>query len=85
MRQRTHFPCSGSVLVSYFFFFFEGENVRGSVLWADLSTQNACFEVPPGSQQVTIFRGRVFKEVVKLNEAIKVGPDPVSASGTVKK
>lgn len=55
------------------------------MLWADLSTQNACFEVPPGSQQVTIFRGRVFKEVVKLNEAIKVGPDPVSASGTVKK
>lgn len=76
MRQRTHFLCSGSVLISQFFF-------RGKV-WR-VCYEQICIHLkfmclssyPLVPQNVTVFGDRAFKRIVKWNEFVRVGSDLV--------
>lgn len=76
-----HFSCFDSVLFLRSFWWGWG-NVRGCCVRGccdlNLSPQDSCVDVLiPSISECDCVGDRVFKEVIKLNEVIGVGPDPV--------
>lgn len=58
-------------------YIFSISGVVGVMGWI-VSCWNVYFEVlTPVSQNVTLFEDRAFTEVIKLNDIIRVGPNPI--------